>query len=190
MRRPLLICRCECEPSVPAATTSEQTGGGTELVAKFVEGELAAEEARKDSIESRGSSVISSSGALVTILFALAALVTGQDDYIPPDPSLWAILIALGLFVLAAVLGLLTGAVRNYDRVKLADVQNTVDSDWDTISDDSARKMIVESNLDVVRSARSQTNGKAQLLKAAVICQVAAVAALAFAVGVVLTAAL
>lgn len=171
-------------------STASGVGAGTELLASFIESELAAEESRKDSIEQRGSAVISTSGALVTVLFGLAAVVTGQDKYTPPDVALWAILLALVLFVMAAVLGLLTNAVRNYNRVKLDDVEKTVDTEWRTITVDDARAAISQSNLRVLRSARTQTNGKAQLLKAAVICQVAAVAVLALAVAAILIDAL
>jgi hypothetical protein len=159
---------------------------GAELVAKLIESELDAEESRKTSVESRGNLVITTSGGLVTLLFALAALVTGQDKYVPPALAVVFLLAALVAFVAAAVLGLLTGAVRDYARVRIADLRQTVQTEFDTITAAEAQRRIAENNLTVLADARKQTTSKARLLQRAVIAEVAAVGFLAVAVAVVL----
>jgi hypothetical protein len=177
----------DTESTAGAASPVAATGGsGAELVAKLIESELDAEEARKTSVESRGNLVITTSGGLVTLLFALAALVSGQDKYVPPALAVVFILAALVFFVAAAVLGLLTGAVRDYARVKISDVRETVQTEFDTITIADAQRRIAENNLAVLEEARRQTTGKAGLLQLAVIAEVAAVGLLAVVVAIVL----
>jgi hypothetical protein len=174
------------EPTAGAVPPGAPSGSGAELVAKLIESELGAEETRKTSIESRGNLVITTSGGLVTLLFALAALVSGQDRYVAPAPAVVFILAALVFFVAAAVLGLLTGAVRDYARIKIADLRQTVQTELDTITVADAQRRIADNNLTVLDDARTQTTSKARLLQKAVIAEVAAVGLLAVAVAVVL----
>lgn len=171
--------------SVPSGS-SDAPGSGGEVLAAFVEAELKAEDSRKTSIETREISVISTSGVLVTLLFALAAVITRQGGYSIPLVGLVAILASLVLFVAAASLGLLANAVKSYDRAKLADVENTVNSELETITERAARKLVSGSNLQVWKSARSKTNEKARLLRWAIIAEVAAVSALALSIAVIL----
>jgi hypothetical protein len=57
--------------------------------------QLAEERSRKTSLEQRGISVITSSGALVTLLFGLAALTTKPQGYQVPDGATFSFILAL-----------------------------------------------------------------------------------------------
>src|SRR6266540_1704964 len=61
----------EKRPSAGAAKTTESAG--YVAYGDFVKDELDAQDKRKSSFEQRGLAVITTSGALVTLLFALAA---------------------------------------------------------------------------------------------------------------------
>lgn len=137
-------------------------------------------------MESRGNLVITTSAGLVTLLFGLAALVTGQDKYTPPSWALGFILLAMIAFVLAAIYGLLTGAVRNYARVRVADLKETVEQELTTITARRAQRLIAAANLAVLNDARTRTTEKARLLQRAVLAEVVAVGLLAIAVIVVI----
>ncbi|GIG62641.1 hypothetical protein Lfu02_70130 [Longispora fulva] len=169
---------------------SEPDNEGIQLLAAVVERELTFQDSRKASLENRGNNVITTSGGLVALLFALAALVTQANGYQPPGEAVVIVLLALLLFVAAAVLGLLTNAVRNYARANADQLQRTVEGSWRVLTARGALRMIVDSNLDVLRYAQRQNRGKAQLLRWAILAEVTAVALLAAAVGVILTHAL
>jgi hypothetical protein len=66
----------------------QQSGTGADpagyLYADLVKEELAREQARKTSLEQRGLSVISTSGALVSLLFALLAFVENAGHLVIP----------------------------------------------------------------------------------------------------------
>lgn len=52
-----------------------------EVYAELISSNLERQAQRKSSIEQRGLSVISTSGALVTLQFALVAVITGDDSF-------------------------------------------------------------------------------------------------------------
>lgn len=72
--------------------------------------QLTEERARKASLEQRGAFVITSAGALVTLLFGLAALVTDAEGFLIKDASRNALIAALAAFFVTGLLGLATNA--------------------------------------------------------------------------------
>jgi hypothetical protein len=142
---------------------------------------LDAEEKRRDSLETRGASVITVSGALVTLLFGLAAVVTGAADFQVPgavrDRLGWAAI----AFVLAALLAVATYApqpTRMTDPHKLADVLPDL---W-TRDLDHARKTATRTRLDQLAAAQRANDIKGFLLAGAIAAQVIAVVLVAWAV--------
>ena len=94
-------------------TVSEEAGAPENAgiaFAKLLEEQLVEERARKTSLEARGAAIITTSGALVTLLFGLAALVTGQDGFELGDQPRNL----LGLGVLAFFAAALAGLAVNF----------------------------------------------------------------------------
>src|SRR4051794_38201016 len=99
-----------------AAAPPGITGFG--VYGEFIKDELDVQDKRKASFEQRGLAVITTSGTLVTLLFALAALSTKEADTfsLPHGAKVW-LLIALGFFFVSALFALLTNAPLVYQAV-------------------------------------------------------------------------
>lgn len=77
----------------------------------FIAEQLQRETATKESFERRAVAVITTSGVLVGLLFGLAGAVIGQDDFTAPTTfARVLVVVALALFLVAAVLGILVNA--------------------------------------------------------------------------------
>jgi hypothetical protein len=142
---------------------------------------LDAEEKRRDSLEARGASVITVSGALVTLLFGLAAVVTGAKGFhvsgAVRDRLGWAAI----AFVVAAVLAVGTYApqpTRMTDPHKLAELLPDL---WNRDLD-HARKTATNTRLDQLAVAQRANDIKGLLLAGAIAAQVIAVLLVAWAV--------
>jgi hypothetical protein len=143
------------------------------------------QDARKSSIEQRGISVITTSGALVTLLFGVVALVTKNASYHLPNEAYIPLGLALLAFVGAAALALLTNIPsKGYVNVDGDQVEKLLDYIGE--SPPNARLRLAATNLKVFRSAQGANEEKANVLKSAMICEVIAVVALSVAVFVVL----
>lgn len=89
-----------------AAHPDEDSAGGKQLDT-FVDSELAAERDRRDRIDARGTGLITTSAALATLMFAVAGLVTSQNNYTPPRGAIWFLSITFLAFAFAAFCGLM-----------------------------------------------------------------------------------
>jgi len=107
-----------------AAATVETEPPGYEVYGQFVKDELDSQDTRKASFEQRGLAVITTSGTLVTLLFALATLSrkSGKGFVLPHTARPW-LAGALILFFLAAVAALVSNAPFIYQTVKVDDVR-------------------------------------------------------------------
>lgn len=86
-------------------------------IAELIGEQLQAEAKRKESFEARGFSVITTSGVLVSLLLGLAALVTKSNGFTLTAPARNMLVGALGLFVLAAVAGIVANLPLRYSGV-------------------------------------------------------------------------
>ena len=117
--------------SEPTESNAGAGSAGFEVYADFIEQVLAAQEARKASIEQRGVAVITTSGALVTLLFAVIGLATKRSQtYSLPDETQAWLVAAVVLLVLAAACGLAANAPLNYKNVRAANLRMVVDKMW------------------------------------------------------------
>jgi hypothetical protein len=73
------------------------------------------EENRKSSFETRGMSIITSSGAIVTLLFGLAALATKSNSFHLTGGPKAFLAVALGLLLVAAVCGIAVNVPLRYE---------------------------------------------------------------------------
>ncbi|MGA2514839.1 MAG: hypothetical protein ABSG37_14695 [Candidatus Limnocylindrales bacterium] len=150
--------------------------------------QLTEERARKTSLEQRGVGVITTSGALVTLLFGLSALATKNQAYVLPDPARWTLILVVALFLVASVLGLMTNVPLDYFEPTTQGLSSLVEPgavDWPNDATERAQ-LAAEARVTIIQSARHNNGVKAAWLLGAMLFEVVALIALAIAVGMVL----
>lgn len=173
--------------NAPAAAATEGDKPGGSEYGEFFKELVAGQEARKTSVEQRGITVITTSGALVTLLFGLVAVITKAEGFTLPKASHGPLGIGLMLFVVAAVLGLLTNVPLPYTNVTPESVETALDR-WNE-PPEKAQVRVAATRLKVFKRAQKVNEWKARVLIAAMLAEVAAVCAVAVAVDEVLGAA-
>lgn len=159
---------------------------GAEAILAAIQAELAHEEARKESLERRGLSVITSAGTMVAVLFALVALVTARKGYDPPSVTLEFLLVALILFGLAGVLGLMANTTKNYQRARASDLREMAEEDPAILTRERALLLLIRTDAKVLSDAQTKTNAKAAFVTWGLRLEVLAIVVAAVAVGAVL----
>ena len=163
-----------------------QSPKGYALYADYIKQQIDAQEARKSSLEQRGLAVISTSGALVTLLFGLTALTVkrGATFDLPETSSTFLVFALIG-FVVAALLALITNLPRSYQGVKVEALKTAVKNRWHD-SEPEAARMIALTMLNTLASSKNVNNQKGLALIAAMGFEVVAVALGGIAMGYVL----
>lgn len=172
----------------PTADVPEVAKGAPERVreyASFIKELLEAEEKRSSSMETRALAVITTSGTLVTLLLALAALVTRVQTFHVPGAALLLAGISAGSFVAAAFCAMLSNAPRRAwglqpDCLKIELWERWADTDDDAVAKTTATRLAVW------EQTHELTQRKARFVSAATAFQFVAVAVLAGAVFAVL----
>jgi hypothetical protein len=154
--------------------------------AALISEQLETERNRKASLEQRGVMVITTAGALVTLLFALGALVSGTEDYTPPSIAKAFLLLALTFFLGASIAALGTNAVRNYSEADVDALQNLLNEQYWKGREEIGERRSAELRLTVLRTARSINEQKAKTLRTAMGAEVAAVVCVASAIAAIL----
>jgi hypothetical protein len=158
---------------------------GAKVYADAVKEVLEGEERWRASVESRGHTVITGSGALVTLLFGLAALLTKATAYVPSVPVRVLLVIALVLFALAALAAIGTQMPLPAAVVDVEKVMAYHENRWQD-PERVAQCNVTRTRVDSLAIVQSHIQLKAVLLATAVSLQVGAVVVLAAGVGVVL----
>jgi hypothetical protein len=154
---------------------------GQEVFPDFAKDLLAAEDKRRESLEARGTSMITASATLVTLLVALGAFVTNRQGFMLPDATRVPLSIAVVGFVVAALLGIATYVpqpTRVTDPIALTGL---LPEYWPK-GNDFAQKKVTVTRLEQLATLQKGNDWKARALLAAVVAQVTAVGALASAV--------
>lgn len=154
--------------------------------AELIGEQLDQERARKASIEARGLSVITTSGALVTLLFALGSLISGVEGYKLPETGRWLLLGALAGFLLAAIAAIVANFPLRYREVSVPGLRRLTQPEWWTKPVAPASRRAAEARLNVLQRARATNAFKVKALVLAMIIEVLAVVLVAAAVAVML----
>jgi hypothetical protein len=157
-----------------------------DVYAELIAENLERQAARKSSIEQRGLAVISTSAALVTLQFALVAVVVDHDSFELEPAQQVALGVSLALFVAAAVLGLLTNNTRSYNYVSTSQLERLTEPATWRASRREAQRRLARAHVVMLRTARARNGAKARLLRLAIIFEVSAVGALAICVALIL----
>jgi hypothetical protein len=158
------------------------------VYAALVDEQLQEENRRKASFEARGLAVITTSAALVSLLFGLTGVVTQSDSFELGGTPRSFLILSAALFVAAAVLGLSSNWPLKYQQVEIDNLrQLTSEQYWDG-EGSVARRRVAEVRVNILARSRSLNLLKGKLLLAAILVEVLAVLALAIsAVAIVAT---
>lgn len=165
-------------------TTERSTAGSA--YGAFIAEQLSVERARKASIEARGLSVITTSGALVTLLFALGSLVSGADSHELPTGARWLLISALFLFLGAAIGGIVANFPLRYREVAIPALRSLTQPELWNRAGQSGTRRLAEAAVNVLERARDTNAYKVRALLVGLVLEVGAVVAVAGAVGVIL----
>lgn len=155
------------------------------IYADYIKALIDSEDARKASLEQRGASVVTTSSALATLLFAFIGVVTAAKNFALPTSAHGYLIAAIALFAAAVGLGILANVPILYKEGKptigqLAKVWRYVESD--------AQLHVIATRLDILRSARRSNALKARLVLLSTVVQLAALVVLVFGVLAILSA--
>lgn len=185
-------------PDLPARSVNDFTGGGlgphplSELAgaaySSFIDAQLAEERNSKISLESRGITVITTSGSVVGVLFGLLAVIGGTTEFVLPEDARPWFAAALLTLTVSAIGGLLVNlplAYEEADPKALEDLLINPDGSWapeweESIIEGSRR--VAQVNIRLLSAARNTNRVKSFLLISAQIAEVVGVALLAMAV--------
>jgi hypothetical protein len=115
-------------------------------------------------MEARGTSIISTSGVLVTLLLGFATLVTKANDYKLPTSANWLLIGAGCLFVVAAVFGIAANSPIPYVRTEPESlVELIAPTEWQ-LDGSEADRQLTHARLKELMDARIRNGFKAWLV--------------------------
>lgn len=172
------------KPSVANATTSEPNG--YEVYGTLLSSELSAQDARKASFEQRAVWVVTTSGTLVTLLLALAALSAkhARTLTLPPAGSPW-LTAALGCFFLSALSAFVANLPLRYETVTAEAIEERLLKD-PPLSFNWATKDVALTRVKALKSAKFKNTVKGWALAAAIGFESLAVGFVVIAVSLIL----
>jgi hypothetical protein len=146
--------------------------GGVAVYYGLLKDELAAQDARKASFEQRGLAVVTTAGALASLVFGLAAFAsTGKTHPLPQDTRELLVL-ALAVFVAAGVLAILTNLPIVYRVPKPAQLHRRAQQDENEID---ALRWVAGVYEGMLTDAKRKNKCKGELLFGALTLEIAAV---------------
>ncbi|MEU4659139.1 hypothetical protein AB0G32_35270 [Streptomyces sp. NPDC023723] len=146
------------------------------------------ERVTKASLEQRGLLVITTSGTLVTLQFAVGALRTRAPSFTVPAPGLALLLASLGLFLVAAVLALIVNLPKAQLALSSDEIGRQLTGDWHHQDAVEVLASLHLSATEVLRRLRDTNRAGARLLVCALAAELTAVTLVGAAVAVILTA--
>lgn len=137
----------------------------------------------KESLERRGLAVITTSGVLVSLLFALGAIVTDSPDFSLPLGSRRALIAALVAFVVAGICGVMCNVPRLYPEGASESLYRLTSREtWEARHAIGSRRA-ARLNVAILTHAREVNSKKAKWLRRAMVVEVVAVALVGIAIG-------
>jgi hypothetical protein len=159
---------------------------GVAVYAAYVTAEVAAQTERKKSLEARGVTVVTTSGALVTLLFGFASLSTkAHETFSVPHAARGWLIAALCVFAAAAILGLFASLPLNYQRITTRALDAQL-AKRPPVSAVRAQRAIARTDLKNIEAAKVKNTYKAWLVFAGVALEGVGVLLLAFAMQIVI----
>jgi hypothetical protein len=190
--------------TAPAQSATPAESGRNELVGQAATDELKIEWDRKNSLEQRAITVVTTSGVLVTVVFGFTALVQKGTNFVALlDHQKVPLIISLCFFVASALLAVIVNAPAPYSAIRAgflrlfltpvpgereakapAGMSEDTAGRYRNLSLTETRAAIIGQALTALRSARIANRRKAVFLFAAMCAEVAGVIALVITVAV------
>lgn len=160
--------------------------GGSTVYWEYVKEQVAREAERKESLEKRALSVITTSGVLASLIFALAAFNITKAHPTLGSSAKHALAVGLVAFFVAAVLALAANRPVPYREIKPTELKDAINSERWLESKQVAEKRTALTEIDVLSSARHRNGWKARTLWTAIAAEVVAIGAIATAAWIIL----
>jgi hypothetical protein len=177
-------CRLRSRRSHPKSPSNENptaTKPGTAAYGEVVKDELAVQDARKTSFEQRGLAVVTTAGALATLLFGLAAFAAAGKTQ-PLSADVKELLdIAVVVFVAAAILALGTNFPLSYNAPKASSISGRL-REKPMRNEDAAMRDIAFTRAKALADAKRKNGWKGWMLFGALSLEVAAIGLLTAAI--------
>lgn len=148
---------------------------GTEY-ADFIQDQLTHEYDRRDSVNGRAVTAMTSAAGLVTVVLAVVAVARGRDYTLSGAGLSWLVIALLAL-LFSAVLGVLAGINWRYDVTSVDTMRAMLTEHW-TDTEVAARNITAYCDVVTINSLRRGTNIKFRFLVAAALAQVTAILSL------------
>jgi hypothetical protein len=133
----------------------------------------------KASLESRAAGVITTSAALVTLLFGFAAITSTSSRHLPSS-AVHGLAIALVLIVTASALAILATAPFVYLDVSTREIQRLTQKPFWIYQDRiEAKRMVAKARVKTLRWARGMNTAKGVVLVIAIVAEVVGIGWLA-----------
>jgi hypothetical protein len=164
---------------VPDANAGEAYG-------RLIVDQVNQERERKTSLESRGITVITTSSALATLLFALTAGLKSASKFKLPESARLPLVLTLGAFILAASFGLIVNIPLKYQEPTargLGRLRNRVYWDAPAVI---GQLRVVEAQIASLEAARTANRLKVGFLLSAIAFELLAVIFLAWAIDLII----
>jgi hypothetical protein len=174
-------------------TTSDPLGsgegpeaeGGGQLMLEIIRQEIQREDDWKASIESRGQSVVTTSGALITLQLAIAAFSINRKTFHLPHSAKVALIVGAVLFFIAAACAIWANRPRGVQELKPESLQKAIQK-WETPTE-VIEQRAARAFLTVLAAARLANKKRSSWLFFAIGAQVLAVLAVGVGVCLALT---
>ncbi|UZJ33501.1 hypothetical protein [Streptomyces endophytica] len=153
----------------------------------LVEDQTSAERSRKTSLEQRAALVITTSGALVTLQLAMAALRTRTQTFAITSVSFDLSTAALALFVVAASLALFANLPAGQPIVSTKHLSDLAQHDWDEQNPNAVALKLYNTQTNILAELRKRNDCKARMLIGALTVEFMAIVLIAIAVALILT---
>lgn len=146
---------------------------------------LAAEYDRRAKMEGRGSTIVTASASLLTLVFGLIVVITGKDYVFTNGYAIFALLAALVAFVISAVLGIVVQSYAfAYKTISPESLrQLTSKRLWDDRPADYAARDDVSQQVTTISTMREANQRTAKLVTASLVFQVVAIVLLSVSIG-------
>lgn len=171
---------------MPSPAPAAQSTTSAAAAMKLIEDQLAEERATKSSLEARAIGVITSSGALATLLFALAALVTKPANYAPAEAIRILLVATLAAFMVAIIQAILASRPGTYQEVSLESLYDVATRTAMGAPAEEGGPEIARMLVTIVDKAREQNAVKARFLRRGVTAEAVAAGLLALAIALIL----
>jgi hypothetical protein len=129
---------------------------------------LADEQAAKASLEQRGLAVVSSAGALVTLLLGIVGLAYKVDRVSTPIVARWLLLLSVIAFVVASIFGILTNKPMGYEAFGQDALSKMVEKRYWNGPREVGAWRVARLQVRLVGNARAQNAKKARRLRQAI----------------------